>query len=183
MMAEKLEYSAYKQYLLAGERVLWQGCPEKGNLVTKADIFTIPFSIMWCGFAIFWETSVIISDAPFFFKLWGIPFVCAGLYLVFGRFLWTAWMRKRTYYVITSKKIIRFRGSRVDMLDGKSMPPVHTEIHRNGNATVRFGMPNPYYARRRGVVSMGSWQNSEDFVLENIANLAQVQQAIENMEK
>lgn len=180
-MTEQMDYSAYKQYLVNGEYVLWQGMPEKGNLISRSDIFMIPFSILWCGFAIFWEITAITSGAPFFFALWGIPFVCVGLYIVFGRFIWTAWTRKRTRYVITNKKIIRFRGKRVDMLDGRSLPPMHTEIHRNGNGTIIFGTVNPYYGRSGRM----SWNSSDgsQFTIENISNCLQVQQIISNMEK
>ena len=176
-----MDYIAYKQYLVNGEYVLWQGMPEKGNLISRSDIFMIPFSILWCGFAIFWEITAITSGAPFFFALWGIPFVCVGLYIVFGRFIWTAWTRKRTRYVITNKKIIRFRGKRVDMLDGRSLPPMHTEIHRNGNGTIIFGTVNPYYGRSGRM----SWNSSDgsQFTIENISNCLQVQQIISNMEK
>jgi hypothetical protein len=71
-----------------GERVLWSGRPAPGLTFRPADGFLIPFSLLWCGFAIFWEASVLrIPGAPFFFPLFGAVFVAAGLYFVFGRFL------------------------------------------------------------------------------------------------
>lgn len=179
-MTEQMEYSAYKQYLVNGEYVLWQGRPEKGNLLSKSDIFMIPFSIIWCGFAIFWETTAIMGGAPFFFALWGIPFVCVGLYIVFGRFIWTAWTRKRTHYVITNKKIIRMCGRKMDMLDGKSLPAMYIEIHGNGNGTIKFGTPDPYYGRYRNTWSAAG---NALFSLENLSDFRQVQQAIANMDK
>lgn len=57
------------QYLMPDEYVLWNGKPEKGNLLTGQDVFMIPFSIMWCGFAIVWETSVLIMSAPLLFRI------------------------------------------------------------------------------------------------------------------
>ena len=170
------EYSFIRPYLTAGETVLWRGKPQKGHLVTAQDIFMIPFSIMWCGFALFWEFLAVTSNAPFAMWLWGIPFVCVGLYMVFGRFLWTAYIRKRTAYVITNRKILRARGNRVDMLDGKNMPPVHVTARRDGSGTIRFGQ-NIYY--RYGKM----YHNSAVFTLDNVPDAARVQQAIAAMER
>ena len=74
-------------YLRPGELLLWSGRPDPNVHFTGADAFLIPFSIMWAGFAFFWESAAFRSGGPIFFKLWGIPFVAMGLYIVFGRFI------------------------------------------------------------------------------------------------
>ena len=61
--------------LASDEKLIWTGRPKTGIVFRGSDLFLVPFSLLWGGFAIFWETSVIATDAPFFFKLWGIPFV------------------------------------------------------------------------------------------------------------
>jgi len=69
-----------------GEELLWTGQPKSGVYLEARDAIMVPFSLLWCGFAIFWEGSVLVQNAPLIFKLWGIPFVCIGLYMVVGRF-------------------------------------------------------------------------------------------------
>lgn len=170
------EYSFSRPYLTAGETILWKGKPGKGHLFTAQDLFLIPFSIMWCGFAIFWEVGVITSGAPFFFCLWGIPFVCVGLYLVVGRFFWSAYIRKRTRYVITNKKIIRLRGTRIDMQDARTLPPMYMTARTDGSGDIRFG--EAVYYRRRSNISMDA---NQVFTLENIDNVAQVHGIISNI--
>ena len=52
------------------------------------------------------------ANAPFFFRMWGIPFVAVGLYMVFGRFFADAKQRSKTYYGVTSERVIIVSGLR-----------------------------------------------------------------------
>ncbi|HKR36064.1 MAG TPA: hypothetical protein VJT10_14570 [Steroidobacteraceae bacterium] len=66
----------------------------------------IPFSLLWGGFAFFWEYSVLQQkDAPVFFALWGIPFVLAGIYIIIGRFFVDSYQRSRTWWPAISKRM------------------------------------------------------------------------------
>ena len=95
--------------LLPGEQVLWQGRPYPGFLFRPIEAVLIPFSLLWAGFAVFWNTSVwSISGggAPVGFKLFGLPFLLAGLYITVGRFFVDQWLRRRLSYVVTDRRIL-----------------------------------------------------------------------------
>ena len=95
-----------RKELTGGEKLLWTGRPKAGFVLRSADVFLIPFSLFWCGFALFWEFGVIATGAPFFFKIWGIPFVLVGLYMTIGRFFVDSIRRKNTRYGITDNRVI-----------------------------------------------------------------------------
>ena len=173
------EYGFARAYLVPGESILWKGKPGKGHLLTPQDAFMIPFSIFWFGFAVFWEVGVLTSGAPFFFGIWGIPFILIGLYMLFGRFLHTAYLRKHTAYVITNKKIIRKKGKRVDMLGAGNMPSTHITTFADGSGNIRFGEYNMYYRRN----SFDGFQNSAPFMMENVPDVVRVHQIIGTMER
>lgn len=173
------DYSFAHSLITSGEAILWRGKPGAGHLFTSSDILMIPFSILWCGFVLTWEYSVIANGAPLLFSLFGIPFVCIGLYITVGRFFWTAYIRKRTAYVVTTVKIIRKRGRKVDMLDRKTLPTAHITTFTDGSGTIRFGQ-NDYYHRRNYQWNM--WGEGQ-FTLENIPDVAQVHRLITGTER
>jgi len=98
-------------YLRPGELLLWSGRPDPDVRFTGADAYLVPFSVMWAGFAVFWESAALSSGAPFFFKLWGIPFVAIGLYIVFGRFIFKKRRKRRTAYGITKQRALIATGA------------------------------------------------------------------------
>ncbi len=165
-------YSFCNQYMLGDEYILWKGRPEKGNIFTGRDIIMIPFSLIWLSFACFWELTAIQGGAPVFFALWGVPFIAIGLYMLFGRYITAAYLRNKTFYVITNKKILIKRGKRIKIYDGKALPPMDIIIHKNGNGTISFY--ETMYARRGR-----SYRTY--FALENLKDVAQAQNAINIM--
>lgn len=172
------DFDFCRPYILNDERILWKGRPEKGNLFTSREYVMLPFSLIWLSFSLFWEWAALNSvknrEAPLFIALWGLPFVGIGLYLLIGRFIQEAYLRGKTFYVITNKKIIIKRGNKIKMHDGKDLPPMDIEIHKNGNGTILF-CEDVYTRRGR--------RHSTYFTIENIADIAQAQNAVNMMDK
>jgi hypothetical protein len=140
-------FQPFQPYLFAGERIVWSGQPKPGIAFSRSDILAIPFSLMWGGFAIFWNygvwTSFPSAGTPddWFFKLWGMPFLAAGLYLIVGRFVYDAWIRARTYYAITNERVLILRKrptTRFISRDIQSLPMLELTQHGDGTGTIVF---------------------------------------------
>ena len=130
-------------YFLPGEKLLWQGRPKQGFMASKKDLLLVPFSLMWGGFTAFWEVTVIRQgNAPIFFKLWGVPFVLIGLYLIVGRFVVDAFVRARTQYAVTDQRIIILREgwfAKVLTVSLDRLPALDLDQNGNGTGTINFG--------------------------------------------
>jgi hypothetical protein len=115
-------------------------------MLRAQDAFFIPFSLLWCGFAIFWEAGVVTSGAPWFFKLWGIPFVLVGLYVVAGRFVVEPKQRARTLYGITSSRVIIISGllrESVQSIQLRGLHDVSLTERPDRSGSIRLG-PSPF---------------------------------------
>jgi hypothetical protein len=102
----------------------------------------IPFSLLWGGFAFFWEWSVLQSGAPVFFALWGIPFVAMGVYLILGRFYVEAWQRSRTHYAVTNERILILDGlfrTTVSSVSLRTLSDTTLSEYSNGEGSIYFG--------------------------------------------
>ncbi len=139
----------FSEELLKDERIVWTGQPDPDRHFTVADVFLVPFSIMWGGFALFWEAGVLglwgdeNGGTPFFFVLWGIPFVLVGLYMIFGRFIYKARRKRRTYYAVTDRRVLSLvrsrRGDKTQAAFIETIPSINKRIRRDGSGSVTFG--------------------------------------------
>lgn len=141
--------------LEGGEKLIWSGHPRQGIILRGSDIFLIPFSVLWCGFAIFWEASVASSDkAPPFFLIFGGLFVLIGLYFVFGRFWVDAKQREKTFYGVTDQRVIIVGGilqRRIKSLTLRTLSDVSLSEKSNGVGTITFGPVSPLESLYGGI--------------------------------
>jgi hypothetical protein len=179
----------------AGESLLWSGQPQQKVIFHAQDWFGIPFSLMWGGFAIFWECGVTgfwgnsqhTHSAPGFFALWGIPFVVAGQYLIWGRFFYTAWKKARTYYGVSSKRVLVLNtGNNRRVTDAyfSNIDSVSLTTRPDGIGTIEFA-PEPvaqsswnFNNRRRGTNQIGI--DLSRLVFFDIENVRSVYQLIQS---
>lgn len=97
--------AGWAPYLDDGETLLWEGSPtEQLFLLGQADAMLIPFSLVWGGFALFWNLSAWGMGAPFFFKLFGLPFLVIGAYMIIGRFFVDQHIRRNTVYALSDRR-------------------------------------------------------------------------------
>ncbi len=109
--------------LLAGERLLWTGQPDPRVIFERVDIFLVPFSLLWGGFALVWEAGV-------------------GLYFIAGRFFCKAWRKRRTYYALTNKRalvLVEGRGRTLRACFLSAVPTINKSVRSSGVGTITFG--------------------------------------------
>jgi len=185
----------FREFLFPNEKILWSGQPKTAILFTGPDIFLIPFSLLWCGFAIFWETSaiaVIPGDTPvgidIVFPLFGIPFVAVGLYFVFGRFIYKAQKKKKTYYAVTDKRVLVLntgRNQTLNEIDIKAATNMSKNVRRDGTGSITFGgqdygilsFTNDMYAN----TGMDFFSRSNRVAFYDIENVDQVYKTIQRV--
>jgi hypothetical protein len=156
---------AIQSELGSNERLLWANQPKPGFALHREDVFLIPFSLLWGGFAIFWEMGVAglwgnatrSGPVSSFMVLWGVPFVLVGQYFIWGRFIYASWKKKRTYYGVTDRRVIVIQNAwskQVTSAYIDTLPTLIKESGRNGSGTLRFTQPISPWSGARG---WGAW--------------------------
>jgi hypothetical protein len=144
---------AISRDLGADEKLLWWGQPPQGFMLRAVDAFLIPFSLLWGGFAIFWELGAIRMGAPPFFALFGVLFVLIGLYLIVGRFFFDAWQRGKTTYAVTSERVLivtELFGRKIKSLSVQSLHDLSLTERSDGSGIITFGWTHPMYGWYEG---------------------------------
>jgi hypothetical protein len=146
--------------LLPNERIVWEGRPYTGMIFRPTDIFLIPFSLIWGGFALFWNVSAW-NNSDLSFKLFGLPFLIVGFYVIFGRFLIDMGLRRNLTYFVTNKRILverRSTGSNTKSLDINRLPALELDERSDGSGAIRFGTSGGWLTGN----NFGMWQPTFD---------------------
>jgi hypothetical protein len=169
------------QYLRPGERLLWTGQPDPAVLFGPKDLFLIPFSLLWGGFAIFWEASVIADGDGPFFMLWGIPFVVVGLYMIAGRFVYKRRRKQRTAYGLTEERALVAVGDSSLSDTPTKYAPASIRRARNGrHVSVTFGGGGgPWRVYANTGMDFFDWRGAGDVAFYDVADVDAVLRALD----
>jgi hypothetical protein len=143
--------------MMSWERVYWAGMPNPKVIFHSDDWAMVPFSLLWGGFAIFWEAGVLgywgngqRSGSPsLIMAIWGIPFIAMGQYMIWGRFLYDAWLKRRTYYAVTNRRVLVLQEAwkrKMNWMYPEAIPTIEREGTMRG--TIWVGKKYPIIAGR-----------------------------------
>ncbi|MHB1278555.1 MAG: hypothetical protein ACYC1Q_09155 [Bacteroidia bacterium] len=131
----------FKDQLSGKEQILWASVPLQGLRLRKSDKYMIPFSLLWCATVVIWEWFALgMGELGTTMAWFGVPFMLIGLYLLVGRFYMDAFIRRNTFYALTSKKILVKTGrwnSSVDQFLLKSIKRITVEQGKGESGTLR----------------------------------------------
>jgi hypothetical protein len=163
-----------KSHLTESEKLIWTGRPRRGVSFRNTDIYLIPFSLLWCGFAIFWELNALRTEAPLFFKIWGIPFILVGIYITIGRFLFDAQKRANTIYGITNDRIIIRSGifsKEIKSLNIRSLTDITIKEKSDNSGTITLASASYWNPIMQGMDWPGVKQPPALEMIENVKHV------------
>lgn len=176
-------WSLIQPGLFAGESICWAGQPNTGVIFHKDDVWMIPLALGWSVTPIIGEAAVIgalwsghWSPTEICVSLFCTPFAIYAQYLIWGRFLYAAWKKKRTFYAVTSRRVIVVQDGwrrRSAVVDLNTLPSLILENGPNGTGTVRFAK---WQTEHQGCQLLG-WTRFDLMAIGNVPTLVDVDNA------
>jgi hypothetical protein len=138
----------FQQELMSGERILWTGRPDPSRLLTRGDVFLVPFTVLWAWFSIgFFVQELDRSPPDPLTRVIAPLFGVVGLYALVGRFLYLRYRKRRTCYAVTDRRVLVLTETfRRSLLAARirQIPSIQKTIRSDGSGSLRFGAGNFY---------------------------------------
>jgi hypothetical protein len=125
--------------LRSGEKLLWAGRPPVGVRLRAVDAILIPLSVVPIGAAVWFTWYGVAWGAPWFFLLFGAVFIFGLLAGQFDRYVGDARRRGRTYYGVTSERVVVLSGGDVMSLPWATLSEVSLFEGSDGSGVITFG--------------------------------------------
>jgi len=177
--------------IISGEKVYWAGMPNPRVIFHSDDWTAIPFTLIWTGFFVFWEADALgiwgraprAGGSDVFMALWGIPFLIIGNYMVWGRFLVDGWLKRKTYYAVTNRRILVLQegwNRKTNWMYLEAIPTIEREGTIRG--TLWFGKKYPVIAGRgQKKRSMSRFDVSDMPIFADIDDVDSVQRLVHEL--
>jgi hypothetical protein len=177
--------------IISAEEVYWAGMPNPRVIFHSDDWAAIPFTLIWTAFFVFWEADALgiwgrasrAGGTDLFMALWGIPFLIVGNYMVWGRFLVDAWLKRRTYYGVTNRRILILHEGwkrKTNWMYLEAIPTIEREGTTMG--TLWFGKKYPVIAgRHQKTRSISRFDVSDMPVFADIDDVDGVQRLVQEL--
>ena len=165
-------------YLPVGEKLLWAGRPEQGLRLRLSDLYLIPFGLFWCvlGVAFLWGAFEVGSGYALWFGLpFGLLSLVIGVFIVIGRYFYDAWVRARTVYGLTDRRLVivsKNPSPTLDLPHLRDITDVSLRKGRGGEGTIQLGTDT--------VIHSGDRDYKLTYSLDLIPDAAQVYRLIEH---
>lgn len=126
----------WRDYLLPDESIVWQGRPGTMLRVRPRDLFQMLFGAAFTVFALFWMIGA--SQAGGHFWMFGLLHFGAGLALTLMPLLAGPFMRRRSFYTLTTQRALiasdmPLWGRRLDAYPLKQMGEMRLEPGKRGS--------------------------------------------------
>jgi hypothetical protein len=128
------------------EQLLWCGQPYAGILFRWFDVPISIFGLIWTGGVV---TGMVegFQKGPPIALLFFIPFILVGAFFLFGRFLFDAWLRSKTYYAISDQRAFILAGvfsQTVRSFHLDTLSEITVTERRNGYGRIILGAVSPW---------------------------------------
>jgi len=108
--------TGWKDILDDDEDIIWQGRPDGKVVIGIKNIAGVIFGIFFAGFALFWMTMA--ASAGGYFWAFGLIHFAVGLGIMAGAVFWKPYVRRNSWYTLTSRRA--FIASKLPLV-GKSL--------------------------------------------------------------
>jgi len=170
--------------LTRGEELLWQGRPKRGFQLVFEDLLILPFIILFGAVG----TLLLIGPGPF--NYFGFLFYIMGGIAVYKRYITDIISRKKTQYLITSKKVILHKNKKFIIFPFERIKNISFKEHpfsfKYGSIIIGkeqniFGDNNePFHYPARGGLNL----NRDNYAIEFITDYKEVYNLIkQNMQE
>ncbi len=131
--------------LLNDEQIIWSGQPRL-TLFASADVLLVPLSLWWTSFAFSVFGVVVLATLrghpeALVAAIIAGPLAAIGVYFVVGRFFFRRWVKRRTFYALTNKRVLVLTRAIGEHLDSAPISRV-SEVAKSGSGaagTLWFG--------------------------------------------